>query len=368
MLAGLTATTMLQVHLLLGGMSGIGQGILWSLACFLVPVYFPSQISFANGIVYGIGNGLGILAWSFGLETLLQEFEWRLALLLTSAASLALLLLPLSVLLIDHRRGLIVTSTEHSCDEVDRSCVADNVSADKLPRDPGNLKFSAFIFSRNAIMVAISYTAFCVATLGIFGHLSAQVQNLGMTSSVGAEVVALAGFAGMTVRPFWGSFADRFHAERFLLAFLAAVLSVLLLFWNICSTRGSAIFFGCALGMLFNAYYTTLAGLIWAVGGKRHFNNFYSVLNSVFGLPGCLFSSVLYGMVYTNQGNYWMAGFGGSALLMISAVSPLFIALPKHNGLNISVNHASPASIGKERHVPLRETDMDDTELCIVVL
>ena len=176
-----------------------------------------------------------------------------------------------------------------------------------------------------------------------------------MSSLVGAEVVAVAGFAGMAVRPVWGSFADRFHGKSFLLAFLAAGLSVLLLFWNICSTRGSAIFFGCALGILFNAYYTTLAGLIWAVSGKRHFNNFYSVLNSLFGLPGCLFSYMLYGMVYNNQGNYLMAGIGGSTLMMISAVSPLFIALPKYE-------------LEKKRHVPLRDTDIDNAELRVVVL
>ena len=63
-LAATTATTMLQVHLFLGGLSGMGQGILWSLACFLIPVYFPSRVSFANGVVYGIGNGVGTLAWS----------------------------------------------------------------------------------------------------------------------------------------------------------------------------------------------------------------------------------------------------------------------------------------------------------------
>ena len=111
-----------------------------------------------------------------------------------------------------------------------------------------------------ALMVAISYSAFCLSTLGIFGHLSAQVQNLGMSSHVGAAVVSAAGFAGMAVRPAFGFLADRFCGKRTLLILLATLLSVLFLVWNICSTPETAILFGCALGVLFNAFYTVLAG------------------------------------------------------------------------------------------------------------
>ena len=369
-LAATTATTMFQVHVFLGGLSGMGQGILWSLACFLIPV-FPSRVSFANGVVYGVGNGVGTLAWSFGLEALLQEFGWRWAVLLTSAASLAFLVLPLCVLVTDYRRS----STSIIADKLRREMDIDSKRAAfgaemnrNLDKQPASLSFGAFMFTRNAIMVAISYSAFCLSTLGIFGHLSAQVQNLGMSSHVGAVVVSTAGFAGMAVRPAWGFLADRHCGKRTLLILLATLLSVLFLVWNICSTPETAILFGCALGVLFNAFYTVLAGLIWDVGGERHFNNFYSVLNSVFGLPGCMFSSVLYGMVYNYQGNYWIAGFGGSALMMISAVSPLFVRLPRHSSER-SVKDVGSTSIAvKKKKKALCDRDTTDAELSIVVL
>ena len=370
-LSATTATTMFQVHVFLGGLSGMGQGILCSLACFLIPVYFPSRVSFANGVVYGVGNGVGTLAWSFGLEALLQEFGWRWAVLLTSAASLAFLVLPLCVLVTDYRRS----STSIVADKLRREMNIDSKRTAfgaemnrNLDKQPASLSFGAFMFTRNAIMVAISYSAFCLSTLGIFGHLSAQVQNLGMSSHVGAVVVSAAGFAGMAVRPAWGFLADRHCGKRTLLFLLATLLSVLFLVWNICSTPETAILFGCALGVLFNAFYTVLAGLIWDVGGERHFNNFYSVLNSVFGLPGCMFSSVLYGMVYNYQGNYWIAGFGGSALMMISAVSPLFVRLPRHSSER-SVKDVGSTSIAvKKKKKALCDRDTTDAELSIVVL
>jgi MFS family permease len=400
-LAAAAATTMLEVHVLLGGMAGVGQGILWCLTCFMIPVYFPDQVGFANGIAYGLGNGLGTLAWSFGFEGMTQKYGWRRAVLLASVTSTVVLLLPLAVLLSPlspptvqntvqkltkekgqaaatkakveepsnrHRReqstrqkngeaqGTVdeaplalesstlvapLSSTSTVATRSSMLLVDDDASAtekghaDEEDRHhhhhhhhaAASLTFLEFMATRNAVLVGLSYCSFCMAMLGGFGHLSAQVQSLGMSSDTGAIVVSVAGFTGMVSRPFGGLLADRCCGNRPLLVAASVLTSVLFLLWNMCVTPASAIFFGATFGSMFNLYYTVLAGLLWEIGGARHFNELYSVLNGLFGLPGCLFSSSLFGLAFSYHGNYWIGGFGGSALMLLAAIFPLFMRL-----------------------------------------
>ena len=64
---------MFQVHVFLGGLSGMGQGILGLWRAFLSLSTFPPELA-SRMAGHGVGNGVGTLAWSFGLEALLQEF------------------------------------------------------------------------------------------------------------------------------------------------------------------------------------------------------------------------------------------------------------------------------------------------------
>ena len=396
LLAAGATTTMLEVHVFLGGLTGIGQGILWCLTCFMIPIYFPNQIGFANGIVYGFGNGFGTLIWSFGFEWLTQEYSWRRAVMLATIGSTVALFLPLAVLVSkltpsyikspDERRKtisadrgeererdqagmaeaavasggsslMISLSSKKCCTPRASALMGSNgnlnyASTVKEPHYDDNsnngeergdydhhpaasLTFGEFMLTRNVILIGMSYFSFCMATLGAFGHISTQVQSLGMSSDTGAIVVSVAGFTGMSSRPIGGFLADRYFGNRPLLVGAAFFTSVLFLVWNVCSTPASAIFFGGAFGCMFSLYYTVLAGLLWETGGQKHFNELFSALNGLFGLPGCLFSSSIFGMTFSIQRNYWISGFIGSVLMLLAAAFPLFMNLERRKCLNV---------------------------------
>ena len=87
-------TSLWQANCLLGFMSGSGAGILYAIAQFSIPHFWPDSVSTYTGIVFS-GVGTGGVIWSNMLGSIAETQGWRVALRTTGLVTGSFLLFPL---------------------------------------------------------------------------------------------------------------------------------------------------------------------------------------------------------------------------------------------------------------------------------
>ena len=189
-----------QFYATFGVLVGAGVSAFYVPLTVLAIKWFDTRRAMAAGIV-SAGNGFGILALSPLSRWLINEFEWRTALLILGDLAW-LIVVPVGLFLKPAPAGSGPRPTE----------------GHRAPAAP-----SIFQILRAWPIWAIALTHFacCAAHSGPIFHLVSHAIDQGVASMAAATILGASGLSSIAGRLLTGLVADRFGAKRTLIAMLA---------------------------------------------------------------------------------------------------------------------------------------------------
>jgi MFS family permease len=273
-------------HLFLtqGVLFGFGMGLLFVPSVAIVPQWFTTKQSLANGISAS-GTGLGGVLYSFASDAMIRNLglPWAFRIL----GILVLVANGVSIILIKDRHKIIQSNQQ---------------------------AFSIVFLKRFDYILLSGFAWF-----SMFGHLtlvyslSKYSNSIGLNSSQGALVTALFNLGQAIGRPLIGYFSDRTGRINMAMAmtFLASALSFAL--WTNSKAYGTLIFFAITSGSVAGTFWSTIGPIVAELVGLRDVPAALNLMWLLIVLP-CTFSEPIALQIVEETG-----GFLGTQLFVGSA-------------------------------------------------
>jgi len=292
-----------QFYLTYGIMVGGGVSAFYVPLTVLAIKWFEGRRALAAGIV-SAGNGLGILALSPLSRWLIDQFDWRTALLLLGDLAW-LIVIPAGVLLRP---------------PPDRSSIGPSTGGDARGASLTSIARAWPVWA-----IGLTHFACCAAHSGPIFHMVTHAMDQGVPSMAAATMLGASGFASIIGRVGTGLIADRFGIRRTLVTMLflqAGMLSLYLIARDLGVLFGLALAFGAAYGGVMPLY---------ALVTREFFGD--KVMGSAYGVVffisciGMGLGSYAGGVVHDALGSYqWLfigsLAVGGAGVLMAMALRP----------------------------------------------
>lgn len=263
-------------HLFLtqGILFGIGMGFLFVASVPIVPQWFTTRRSLANGFSTA-GSGLGGLVYSFATGAMIQNLglEWAFRIL----GVLAFVVNTVCTILI-RDRNKIIGSTQ--------------------------LAFDMSLFRRPEYLLLLGYGWFSMlAYVVLIFSLANYANEIGLGASQAALVSAFFNMGQAIGRPLVGYFSDRTGRITMaaLMTMLAGVFSLAI--WIPATTYGVLIFFAVVGGAVAGTFWVTVAPVTAEVVGLRHVASGLNILWLTIVLP-CVFSEPIALEIVGGTGRY----------------------------------------------------------------
>nr|WP_277605328.1 MFS transporter [Glycomyces sp. L485] len=318
------------------GIRMLGQGALGLCAATLVSRWYEKRRGTVLGLQGAIGGGI-ISVSPVVLERLISATDWRTA-MLVEAAIVALVVIPLSVLLVRNRPS-----------DIGQCVDGDPANGKKAEAESGMTRGQAMRHPYFWVLVA------AVGTPGFFGtaiafHQIALLGERGLSPTEAAANFLPQTIAGTVATLLLGYLVDR-GRPRILLAasMLAFALAVA---WGAAVEPGwSALGFGMAIGAAGNALRAIEGGMTPRLFGTAHIGAIRGVVAS-FTIAGTAFAPVLYSLFYGWTGSFqlilWLSTIVPLAVMTAALITPL----PHHTAPKTQEN---PGHGTNEHSAPGRE-------------
>lgn len=263
-------------HLFLtqGVLFGIGMGFLFIPSVGIVPQWFSTRRSLANGIS-ACGSGLGGLLYSLAAGAMIRNLglEWAFRIL----GALALVVNVTCTLLLRDRNKIIGSS---------------------------QLAFDAALFRRPEFVLLLAFGWFSMlGYVVLIFSLANYANSIGLDSSQAALVSAFFNLGQAIGRPFVGHFSDRTGRINMtaLATFLAGLFSLAI--WINASSYGVLIFFAIVAGCIAGTFWTSIGPVTAEVVGLQRVPSALSLVWLTILLP-CLFSEPIALQIVDGTGGY----------------------------------------------------------------
>lgn len=265
--------------LLIGvGIAGTGVGVLMGVVSRATP---PERRSQAVGTVAAAGSlGTMILA-PFG-QTMIQTFDWRVALLAFAGVGVLMALLSL----------FVVEKSEQT------SAAADANNA----LSPGGM-LQSVAGHRGYLAMTAAFFACGFQLAFITTHLAPFLDLCGVSPSVSAQALGLIGLFNAIGTYLVGLAGARYSQRRLLALVYLGRTSVILVYLALPITSTSTLIFAAAMGFLWLSVVPLVAGLIGRMFGLGHFNTLYGVAFLSHQL-GSFLGAWMGGVVFDLTGSY----------------------------------------------------------------
>lgn len=263
-------------HLFLtqGVLFGIGMGFLFVASVPIVPQWFTTRRSLANGISTS-GSGLGGLVYSFATGAMIQNLglQWAFRIL----GIVAFVVNTVCVILIKDRNKIIGAS---------------------------QLAFDLSLFRRPEYLLLIFYGWFSMlAYVTLIFSLANYANEIGLGASQASLVSAMFNLGQSLGRPVIGYFSDR--TGRISMAALTTLLAAVfaLAIWIPATTYPVLIVFAVLGGAASGTFWVTIAPVTAEVLGLRHVASGLNILWLTIVLP-CVFSEPIALQIVAGTGRY----------------------------------------------------------------
>ena len=263
-------------HLFLtqGVLFGLGMGFLFTPSVGIVPQWFTTKRSLANGIS-ACGSGLGGLLYSFAAGAMIRNLglDWAFRIL----GILAFVVNATCTLLIKDRNKIIGSS--------------------QLAFDTTLLKRPEFL-----LLLAFGWFSMLGYVVLIFS-LANYTNEIGLGSSQAALISAFFNLGQGVGRPCVGYFSDRTGRINIsaLLTFTCGVFSLVI--WINAKVYGVLIFFAIICGTVAGTFWATIGPVTAEVVGLKHVPSGLSITWITIALP-CLFSEPIALQIVQGTGSY----------------------------------------------------------------
>ncbi|OAQ76422.1 MFS transporter (Mch2) [Purpureocillium lilacinum] len=263
-------------HLFLtqGVLFGLGMGFLFTPSVGIVPQWFSTRRSLANGFS-ACGSGLGGLLYSFAAGAMIRNLgiEWAFRIL----GILAFVVNTTCTLLVRDRNKIIGSS---------------------------QLAFDTSLFRRPEFLLLLAFGWFSMlGYVVLIFSLANYANEIGLGASEAALISAFFNLGQGVGRPFVGYFSDRTGRINMsaLMTLLAGVFSLVI--WVNAKVYGVLIFFAIICGCVGGTFWTTIGPVTAEVVGLKHVPSALSLVWLTIMLP-CLFSEPIALQIVAGTGSY----------------------------------------------------------------
>ncbi|POR36109.1 Putative transporter MCH2 [Tolypocladium paradoxum] len=263
-------------HLFLtqGVLFGMGMGFLFVPSVGVVPQWFSTRRSLANGFAV-CGSGLGGLLYSFAAGAMIRNLgiEWAFRIL----GIVALVVNAACTLLIRDRNKIIGSS---------------------------QLAFDTTLFRRPEFLLLLAFGWFSMlGYVVLIFSLANYANKIGLGASEAALISAFFNLGQGVGRPFVGYFSDR--TGRINMSALMTLLAGLfpLAIWVNAKVYGVLIFFAIICGSVAGTIWTTIGPVTAEVVGLKHVPSALNLIWLTIVLP-CLFSEPIALQIVSGTGSY----------------------------------------------------------------
>ncbi len=293
------------------GIRMLGQGALGLCAATLVSRWYEKRRGTVLGLQGAIGGGI-ISVSPVLLERLIAATDWRTA-MLVEAAAVALVVIPLSVLLVRNRPA-----------DLGQFVDGDPANGTKTQTEWGMTRGQAMRHPFFWVLVA------GVGTAGFFGtaigfHQIALLGERGLSATEAAANFLPQTIAGTTATLLLGYLVDR-GRPRLLLACSMFAFALAIAWGTMVDPGLSAIGFGVTVGAAGNAVRAIEAGMTPRLFGTAHIGAIRGAIASV-TIASTAFAPVLYSVFYSWTGSFqlvlWLSTIVPLAVLVAAVVTPL---------------------------------------------
>lgn len=274
LIAASFATEMWHLFLSQGVLFGIGMGLMFVPSVSVVPQWFTTRRSLANGIS-ACGSGLGGLIYSFAAGALIQQhgLAWAFRVL----GIIAFVANTICIILIKDRNKAIGTT---------------------------HLAFDTTLFKRPEYLLVLAYGWFSIlGYVVLIFSLANYANEIGLDTSQASLISAFFNLGQGVGRPFVGYFSDQTGRINMaaLMTFLGGVFSLAI--WINAKTYGVLIFFAILDGMVAGTFWATIAPVAAEVVGLKDVASALNLLWLSIILPST-FSEPIALQIFTGTGSY----------------------------------------------------------------
>ncbi|OAQ63016.1 MFS transporter (Mch2) [Pochonia chlamydosporia 170] len=263
-------------HLFLtqGVLFGLGMGFLFTPSVGIVPQWFTTKRSLANGFS-ACGSGLGGLLYSFAAGAMIRNMglDWAFRIL----GILAFVVNTACILLIKDRNKIIGSS---------------------------QLAFDTTLLKRPEFLLLLGFGWFSMlGYVVLIFSLANYANEIGLGSSEAALISAFFNLGQGVGRPFVGYFSDRTGRINMsgLMTFLAGVFALVI--WVNAKVYGVLIFFAIICGAVAGTFWTTIGPVTAEVVGLRNVPSGLCLTWLSIAMP-CLFSEPIALQIVQGTGSY----------------------------------------------------------------
>lgn len=279
-------------HLFLtqGILFGVGMGFLFVASVPIVPQWFTTRRSLANGFSTA-GSGLGGLVYSFATGAMIQNLglAWAFRIL-----GIVAFVVNTACTILVRDRNKIIGSTQ--------------------------LAFDMSLFRRPEYLLLMGWGWFSMlAYVVLIFSLANYANEIGLGASEAALVSAFFNMGQAIGRPLVGYFSDRTGriSMAALMTMLAGVFSLAI--WIPAKTYGVLIFFAIVGGAVAGTFWVTVAPVTAEVVGLRHVASGLNILWLTIVLP-CVFSEPIALEIVGGTGSYLGTQLFVGAMFVAAAV------------------------------------------------
>ncbi|KAK3187171.1 hypothetical protein K4F52_004075 [Lecanicillium sp. MT-2017a] len=288
------ATKMWHLFLTQGVLFGFGMGLMFVPSVSIVPQWFTTRRSLANGFS-ACGSGLGGLVYSFAAGALIKQhgLAWAFRVL----GIIAFVANTICIILIKDRNKAIGST---------------------------HLAFDTSLFKRPEYLLLLAYGWFSMlAYIVLIFSLANYANEIGLDASQASLISAFFNLGQGVGRPFVGYFSDQTGRINMsgLMTFLAAAFSLAI--WINAKVYGVLIFFSIICGTVAGTFWATIAPVTAEVVGLK---DVASALNLLWLsiIPPATFSEPIALQIFTGTGSYLGTQLW-TGLMFIAAAACMFV-------------------------------------------
>ncbi|KAL8703387.1 MAG: hypothetical protein Q9201_003443 [Fulgogasparrea decipioides] len=308
-----------QLFLSQGICFGLGLGFLFVGSVGVVPQWFTTKRSFANGIATA-GSGIGGLMYSLATEAMIQSlgigWAFRILGILTFTVNFVC-----AVLMRDRNKAIGVTQ----------------------------LAFDYRLFKRTGYLLTLGWGFFSMlGYIVLLFSLPSYATSVGLSSRQGSIIGALLNLGQGLGRPYVGIFSDR--AGRINIAgFLTFVAGMFcLVIWIFATSFGVLVFFALIVGTVSGTFWTTIAPVGAEVVGLKELPSALSIVWLVLALPTTFAEPIALELRQKTGNIYLHAQIFTGFMYIAAAICMWFLRAWKIGQIEIIaiVEGKSPAEVG----------------------
>jgi len=307
-----TVSSIWQMYLLYGVVVGIGMGGGFVPIITSISRWFISRRSMMNGIVLS-GVGIGMLVTPPIANWLIARYHWSQSYIILGTAVFLIMVISAQFLRRDPSQ-VGQSPYNNARDSIQQAAAVENRDYSlKEAITTGRFWMLFFIFA------CVGFTG-----LSLMVHLVPHVINLGISSSVGATVLATVGGANIGGRLFLGAVADRMGTRTvYIIGFI--ILSMMLL-WLVFITETWALFlFAVVFGFGQGGLSSVQAPMVAELFGLRSHGLIFGAAG--FGaMVGGTVGPILLGYLFDINGNYHLAFITCLGVMVVGLILSLMLA------------------------------------------